>query len=244
MGQYFEEQPGAASDPGEVELAVAGRTLALATDAGVFARHEIDRGTAVLLRKAPPPPMSGTVLDLGCGYGPIACALAAQSPDAVVWAIDVNERARELATRNAADNALPNVIVVAPDDVPADVRFDAIYSNPPVRIGKDAMYALVTHWLAHLVPHQENPLQRAERRARGGRAFLVVQRHLGADSLQKRLQQEGWLTERLASSKGYRVLVVAGRITAQLSDDPSVARTGLTKRHIDPDAPPAGERAG
>jgi 16S rRNA (guanine1207-N2)-methyltransferase len=165
----------------------------------------------VLLRKAPPPPEHGSLLDLGCGYGPIACGLAAQAPDAHVWAVDVNERARALTERNARANALDNVSVVAPDEVPVGVTFDAIFSNPPVRIGKDAMHALLVVWLDRLTP--------------AGRAFLVVQRHLGADSLQQWLQREGYLTERLASSKGYRVFVVAGRI-ADLKDLRPTRRSG------------------
>ncbi len=198
MPQYFEERPETASAPDRVELRVGGETLALETDSGVFSRHRLDPGTAVLLRKAPPPPEHGTLLDLGCGYGPIACALAVQRPDAHVWAVDVNERARALTERNAAANGLTNVTVAAPDDVPGDISFDAIYSNPPVRVGKDAMHDLLATWLGRMTPE--------------GRAFLVVQRHLGADSLQQWLQREGFLTERLASSKGYRVFVVTGRI--------------------------------
>jgi len=211
MPQYFDEQPAAASDEGTVELSIAGRTLTLATDAGVFSRRRVDPGTEVLLRKAPPPPVTGTVLDLGCGYGPIACAIAVQSPDAVVWAVDVNERARELTARNALAHGLDNVRVSAPDDVPADVAFDAIFSNPPVRIGKDAMHELLERWLARLAPRDPDEHVTVPS---GGRAFLVVQRHLGADSLQQWLQREGYLSERLASRKGYRVLVVAGRFEA------------------------------
>jgi 16S rRNA (guanine1207-N2)-methyltransferase len=228
MSHYFDEQPGAASEPEQVEVTVAGRTLTLTTDTGVFSRHRVDPGTAVLLRKGPPPPLTGTILDLGCGYGPIACAMAAQAPDAQVWAIDVNERARELTAFNAAANGLGNVTVVAPDDVPAGLRFDAIFSNPPVRVGKDAMRELLARWLRRLAPSEEatetqvmdsvRAIRAASApfgqgaRGRGGRAFLVVQRHLGSDSLQDWLQHEGFLAERLASSKGYRVLVVAGRI--------------------------------
>ena len=207
MPQYFDEQPAAVPDEGAVELSVAGRTLTLATDAGVFSRRRVDPGTEVLLRKAPPPPVLGTILDLGCGYGPIACAMAVQSPDAVVWAVDVNERARELTRRNAAAHGLDNVRVAAPDEVPASVAFDAIFSNPPVRIGKDAMHELLVRWLARLTPRDPDEHGTVPT---GGRAFLVVQRHLGADSLQQWLQREGYLSERLASSKGYRVLVVAG----------------------------------
>ena len=221
MPHYFDEQPGAATDPGEVVLDVGGRTLRLATDTGVFSRSRLDPGTAVLLRKAPPPPLIGTTLDLGCGYGPIALSLAVQSPDSTVWAVDVNERARALVTENAAANAIDNVIVATPDDVPAGLTFDAIYSNPPIRIGKDALRVLLDQWLRRLTPNRADetagpPFRHGAgtpfRHGAGGRALLVVQRHLGADSLHHWLQREGFLTERLASSKGYRVLVVAGQI--------------------------------
>jgi 16S rRNA (guanine1207-N2)-methyltransferase len=225
--QYFERRPDSESDPGEITLDVAGRTLTLTTDRGVFSRHRLDPGTAVLLRKAPPPPVAGTVLDLGCGYGPIACALAAQAPESQVWAVDVNERARGLAARNAVTNGLVNITVADPDDVPPGLTFDAIFSNPPVRIGQEAMRELLEQWLRRLTPNEPaktlgsepgfGPLPGARRAhgprvGPGGRAFLVVQRHLGADSLQRWLQRQGLLTERLASSKGYRVLVVAGTL--------------------------------
>ena len=210
MGQYFEDTPTVARDPNRVELVVGDRTLSLTTDTGVFSRHRVDAGTAVLLRKAPPPPESGALLDLGCGYGPIACALAVQAPAATVWALDVNERARELTVHNAAANDLPNVVVAAPDNVPPDVRFAALYSNPPVRVGKDAMYTLVAEWLGRLEPADETKRDLLDAHG-AGHAFLVVQRHLGSDSFQQRLQGDGWVAERLASSKGYRVLAVAGR---------------------------------
>lgn len=194
MAQYFDEHPEVGSDRATVTLSVGDRLLTLATDRGVFSRGEIDAGTAVLLRKAPAPPESGRLLDLGCGYGPIALALASQSADADVWAVDVNERALDLVTENAAANELTNVTVAAPDAVPGDLTFDAIYSNPPVRIGKAALHDLLTRWLPRV--------------AQGGAAYLVVQRHLGADSLHAWLEAEGFPTSRLASSKGYRVLVV------------------------------------
>jgi 16S rRNA (guanine1207-N2)-methyltransferase len=200
MTHYFDERPSAASDPDTVALTVGDRELVLSTDAGVFSRHRLDAGTAVLLRKAPPPPLTGVALDLGCGYGPIACALAVQAPDLQVWAIDVNERARELTVRNAAAHGLTQVMVDAPDDVPETLQFDAIYSNPPVRVGKEAMHTLLDRWLHRLAPN--------------GRAFLVVQKHLGADSLQRRLQGNGFDVDRLASSKGYRVLEATPRRSA------------------------------
>ena len=193
MPHYFDESPGAPS--AEATIVVDG--LSLRTDRGVFSHGRLDAGTALLLRAAPPPPASGELLDLGCGYGAVALSLARRAPVARVWAVDVNERARALCAANAAANGVDNVTVVAPDDVPEDVRFDAIWSNPPIRIGKDLLRDLLTRWLDCLAPD--------------GRAVLVVQKHLGADSLHRWLTEQGWPTTRLASAKGYRLLDVSPR---------------------------------
>jgi 16S rRNA (guanine1207-N2)-methyltransferase len=194
MSQYFDESPRVASAEAEVAIDVGGSVLTLRTDRGVFSHGRVDPGTAVLLRSAPPPPLEGTLLDLGSGSGVLALALARLVPRATVWAVDVNERARQLTAANAAANELPNVSVADPEGVPADVRFDLIWSNPPIRIGKPALHALLSTWLRRL--------------SNDGRAVLVVQKHLGADSLQRWLIDEGWPTTRLASSRGYRVLQV------------------------------------
>jgi 16S rRNA (guanine1207-N2)-methyltransferase len=194
MSQYFDESPRVASAEAEVAIDVGGSVLTLRTDRGVFSHGRVDPGTAVLLRSAPPPPLEGTLLDLGSGSGVLALALARLVPRATVWAVDVNERARRLTAANAAANELPNVSVADPEGVPADVRFDLIWSNPPIRIGKPALHALLSTWLRRL--------------SNDGRAVLVVQKHLGADSLQRWLIDEGWPTTRLASSRGYRVLQV------------------------------------
>jgi 16S rRNA G1207 methylase RsmC len=189
---YFDEQPHVASDTEVVEVTLPGVAFTMLTDRGVFSRGHLDTGTALLLREAPAPPTSGHLLDLGCGAGPIALTLALRSPAATVWAVDVNERARELTRRNAERNGVANVRVAAPDAVPADVRFDAIWSNPPIRIGKPALHDLLTTWLGRLAP--------------GGAAVLVVQKHLGADSLQRWLTDTGHPTERIASRAGFRLL--------------------------------------
>jgi 16S rRNA (guanine1207-N2)-methyltransferase len=194
MSQYFDESPRVASAEAEVAIDVGGSVLTLRTDRGVFSHGRVDPGTAVLLRNAPPPPLEGTLLDLGSGSGVLALALARLAPRATVWAVDVNERARQLTAANAAVNDLANVAVAEPEGVPADVRFDLIWSNPPIRIGKSALHALLSTWLGRLSTE--------------GRAVLVVQKHLGADSLQRWLIDEGWPTTRLASSRGYRVLQV------------------------------------
>jgi 16S rRNA (guanine1207-N2)-methyltransferase len=194
-----------------VELSLPDCELRLTTDAGVFSADRVDAGTRLLLQEAPgPTPEMRSICDVGCGYGPIALTLAHRAPTAEVWALDVNERAVGLCAENAAANRLENIrpVVVdadgspvagSPDnmgDLPA-VRFDGIWSNPPIRIGKPALHALLTTWLDRLSPD--------------GHAWLVVQRHLGADSLADWLQQQGWATERLMSRAGYRLLEVAPR---------------------------------
>jgi len=168
--------------------------LELATDTGVFSPGRLDPGTRLLLEQSPAPPASGDLLDLGCGYGPIACVLAARSPGATVWAVDVNERALELCARNARAAGLENVRCVTPDDASVPGRLTAIWSNPPVRIGKDALHALLAEWLGRLSPD--------------GSAYLVVGRNLGADSLHRWLAGQGWPVTRLAARSGYRLLQV------------------------------------
>jgi len=197
---YFDAQPGAASAPRTVTVHLRDRQFELTSDAGVFSAEHLDSGTKILLDEAPPPPPSGTLLDIGCGYGPIAITCALRSPAAQVFAVDVNERARELTRANAATLALANVDVRAPDDVPPDVRFDAIYSNPPIRIGKAALHELLMRWLSQLADE--------------GRAFLVVQRHLGSDSLADWLNQQGLPTKRIGSKASFRLLQVHARTPA------------------------------
>jgi len=191
---YFEAEPAVASRPRAVHLRVGGLDLELQADRGVFGSRGIDLGTLTLLKEGPPPPPRGELLDLGCGYGPIAIVLARRSPEARVWAVDVNERALELARANSATAQTPNVSVAGPEGVPEEVRFDAIFSNPPVRVGKGPLHALLQQWLPRLKPD--------------GAAYLVVQRNLGSDSLARWLAEQGYRVTRLKSKKGYRILEV------------------------------------
>ena len=191
---YFEARPTTASRPRTVRLRLGDLDLELQADRGVFGSRAIDAGTMILLREAPPPPHTGDLLDLGSGYGPIALVLARRAPESQVWAVDVNERALELTRANAATAQTANVSAMPPEQVPDDLRFDAIYSNPPVRVGKAPLHDLLLTWLPRLKP--------------GGAAYLVVQRNLGSDSLAKWLGEQGFLVSRLKSKKGYRVLEV------------------------------------
>lgn len=193
-GQYFETDPSAPSRPTTVRLDLPDRSLVLRTDSGVFSATRVDPGTKYLLLDAPQPPRDGIFVDLGCGYGPIACTLAARSPRAAVWAVDVNQRALALCRDNAAALGLANVRTATPDDIPPDVVVDLLWSNPPIRIGKASLHDLLSVWLERLSPT--------------GLAVLVVQKHLGADSLQRWLTDGGWATTRLGSRTGYRLLTV------------------------------------
>jgi 16S rRNA (guanine1207-N2)-methyltransferase len=191
---YFEARPRAAHRPGLVRVVLPDVYLELATDSGVFSPGRLDPGTRFLLDQGPLPPAQGDLLDLGCGYGPVACVLATRAPTATVWAVDVNERALGLCARNAADAGLGNVRSVTPDSPDLPPAFGGIWSNPPVRIGKEPLHELLRTWLARLAP--------------GARACLVMGRNLGADSLHAWLAAQGWPVTRLAARSGYRLLQV------------------------------------
>ena len=193
-GQYFEPSPSSRSAPKEIRLDLPDLSLTLATDRGVFSPDRIDTGTKHLLLDGPMPAEAGTLVDLGCGYGPIACALARRSPAATVLAIDVNERALDLCRSNAERLGLTNVHAVSAERVAAELVIDELWSNPPIRIGKAHLHQVLGTWLGRLAPT--------------GRALLVVQKHLGADSLHRWMESEGWSVDRRSSRAGYRVLEV------------------------------------
>lgn len=210
---YFDSDPDSPSRPSTADLVLPDVHLRLHTDRGVFSPDKVDLGTRVLLESVPAPPEHGRLLDLGCGYGPIALTMASRAPQATVLGVDVNARAVALARRNAADHGLAaRFAVVAPEagltveqGPPAEAAaepaaeelqgpFDALWSNPPIRVGKAVLHGMLRTWLGRLSTE--------------GTAHLVVQRHLGADSLHKWLIGQGWLVERAASRAGFRVLAV------------------------------------
>ncbi|WP_066522101.1 class I SAM-dependent methyltransferase [Curtobacterium ammoniigenes] len=194
---YFSADPASASRPRRIEVVLAGRPLQLATDSGVFSPERLDTGTRVLLEAVPTPSSHGNLLDVGTGWGPLAIDMALRAPAATVWAIDVNARVLELAAANAVAAGAANVRVGDPESVPPDVRFQTIWSNPPIRVGKAALHRLLLEWLPRL--------------EHGGEAWLVVAKQLGADSLQQWLADTlgtGFAVSRASTAKGYRVLHV------------------------------------
>jgi 16S rRNA (guanine1207-N2)-methyltransferase len=193
---YFSAVPASAERPRRIGVTLDGAEFEFEAAGGVFSADGIDPGTGVLLDTVPPPPESGAVLDLGCGWGPIAIAMARRAPRADVWAVDVNQRALALTAANARI-ADVQVNCASPDDIPPDLAFATIWSNPPIRVGKEALHDLLARWLPRLEP--------------GGTAWLVVAKQLGADSLARWLEAEGWTVSREGSKRGYRVLAVTSR---------------------------------
>lgn len=189
---YFSADPAVPFKRESFTVDAWGHTFELASGSGVFSRGHLDHATAVLFRELEPP-VQGQFLDLGCGYGAIGLAIARAVPLATVTALDVNERALLLANENARALGLdPRFVAALPEQIPSDMTFDEIWSNPPIRIGKAALHELLLTWLPRLRPD--------------GRAVMVVGKNLGADSLQRWLGEQGWPTTRLASVKGFRVL--------------------------------------
>jgi 16S rRNA G1207 methylase RsmC len=199
---YFTARPASADERRVLPVELAGRAVEVEVAPGIFSPGGLDKGTKVLLAHVPAPRPHGDFLDLGSGWGPIALTLALRSPDAQVWAVDVNERSLELTRRNAARLGLDNVHASTPDGIPGQ-EFDLIWSNPPVRVGKAVLHDLLLTWLPRLRP--------------GGEAFLVVQRNLGSDSLQRWLADALAGTHRVdryATGSGFRVLRVVRSVTA------------------------------
>jgi len=179
-------------------MTLAGREVTLLVPSGTFSAGGLDRGTRVLLNTATAPPEEGVFVDVGCGWGPIALSLALHSPAASIWAVDVNERARQATRNNAETLGLENVRVCSPEEFPSDRGIDLIWSNPPIRIGKTALHELLTTWLGRLSPE--------------GEAWLVVAKQLGSDSLQRWINDGGagaFSAERVDTDKGFRVLKVS-----------------------------------
>lgn len=189
---YFTADPSVPFERESFTAHVWGHELSLDSGAGVFSRGHLDHATAVLLRELDAP-VQGRFLDLGCGYGVIGIAIAKAVPLSTVFGVDVNERAIVLANDNARAAGVDSRFVAClPEQLPTDLVFDEIWTNPPIRIGKESLHELLLTWLPRLAPE--------------GRMVSVVGKNLGADSLQRWLGEQGWPTTRLASAKGFRVL--------------------------------------
>lgn len=192
---YFSADPESDYKPKSIRVHLQGRDYQFQTAGGVFSPDHLDTGTAMLLEHIDEAPRSGDLLDVGCGWGPIAIALALQAPEATVWAIDVNHRSLELTRANARALGLTNIRVCLPEEVPTDLEFSGIWSNPPIRVGKAELHSILQTWLPRLASECE--------------AYLVVAKDLGADSLLKWLQSElpnEFDSQRIDTAKGFRIM--------------------------------------
>lgn len=193
---YFSSEPGTDFKPRTINVNLAGHKVSVTTSGGIFSPEHLDTGTAVLLEQIEQAPIGGDILDIGCGWGPISLALALERPLATIWAVDVNERALELTKSNAQALGLTNIRVMKPQDVPADIEFSGIWSNPPIRVGKEVLHGILKTWLPRLRIDAES--------------YLVVQKNLGADSLLRWIQHElkSHNSEKIDSAKGFRIIRV------------------------------------
>ena len=198
--QYFtDSEPASADELHLIRDRVRGFDLEMWVSDRVVSGSRIAFGSGQLRAAAPALPERGNFLDVGCGWGPLAVTMGLESPEANVWAVDVNSRALDLTARNASLNEAANVHTLHAEEAPEKLRsqgitFDVIWSNPPISIGKTALQELLNTWLSKL---------RSD-----GVAYLVVQKNLGADSLTQWLCQQGFPAEKIASKKGYRIIEV------------------------------------
>ncbi len=191
---YFSADPSAPAKLTEVEIEVGGQVLKLSASSGTFSSERLDPGTRVLLGLWELFPTDGIVLDLGCGWGPIGLSIAKLQPATEVIGVDVNQRSVELANANAKRNGLANFSACLDKDLDANLEIDHIWSNPPIRIGKENLHDLLRNYLSRLKPT--------------GDAYLVVQKQLGAESLQRWIAQQWPEREvtKVENSKGFRVI--------------------------------------
>ncbi|EPI47469.1 class I SAM-dependent methyltransferase [Gardnerella pickettii] len=198
--QYFSTNPNSLDLRRTLQVDLRGKEVSVQVSNGVFSSSKLDLGTAVLLKHAPQPPENGRFFDIGCGWGAISLALGFESPNAQIYAVDVNERALELTNINAKNAGLNNIHTYLVEDAlkeDSSKNIDLIWSNPPIRVGKDVLHNILLTWLPRLKV--------------GGAAYLVVQKNLGSDSLIPWLSKnlgEDFSVEKYASSKGYRIIEV------------------------------------
>ncbi|MFP1710871.1 class I SAM-dependent methyltransferase [Gardnerella vaginalis] len=201
--QYFSANPNSLDLRRTLHVDLRGHEVSVQVSNGVFSSSKLDLGTAVLLKHAPQPPENGRFFDIGCGWGAISLALGFESPNAQIYAVDVNERALELTDINAKNAGLNNIHTYLVEDALKELKedelkdIDLIWSNPPIRVGKDILHNILLTWLPRLKV--------------GGAAYLVVQKNLGSDSLIPWLSKnlgEDFSVEKYASSKGYRIIEV------------------------------------
>lgn len=194
MGEHYStRRPTSQRTPAEVAILVRGLPLSLRTDAGVFSRRGLDRGTELLIEALDLGPCE-LILDLGCGYGAVGIAASRLSEGGHVLLTDVNERAVRLARDNVRRNGVANAEVRAGDlyEPVAGMAFDHIACNPPIRAGRAVVDRIITEAPEHLLE--------------GGRLWLVARTRQGAGSLRERMNEAFGNAAIVKRGGGYKVL--------------------------------------
>ena len=188
---YFSASPESAHRYAEAEYVYRGETLRFLTDAGVFSRGEVDFGTDVLLR-ALPQDLAGRVLDLGCGWGAVGVSVGKKYPACALVMCDVNERALELARKNAAANGVKAETAQSDGLEQVEGPFDYILTNPPIRAGKQVIYRLFAESARKLSPE--------------GALYIVIRKQQGAESAVKYLKTIFQQVDTVDKSGGFWVI--------------------------------------
>ena len=191
---YFSERPQSKSEPKTWNYTLREKEYSFMSDVGVFSKNEVDFGTRLLIEHFEVPMISGDILDLGCGYGPIGIVLADHYQDRQIKMVDVNERALELAQGNAVKNNVSNVEVIQSDGLSklGNDSFAAIVTNPPIRAGKKIVHKLFAESKQALQPR--------------GELWVVIQKKQGAPSAKEKLVSLFGNVEVVFRSKGYFIL--------------------------------------
>ncbi|CAM3764133.1 MULTISPECIES: class I SAM-dependent methyltransferase [Paenibacillus] len=189
---YYSNQPETAHDRKELKADLRGHSLRFISDAGVFSKSGIDYGSRVLIDAMEFAP-DASVLDVGCGYGPIGLTAARLAPQGHVTMIDINSRAVELARENARHNGITNVTILESDLFAAvkDQAFDVVLTNPPIRAGKETVHTIFAEAWNHL--------------RQGGQLWVVIQKKQGAPSAKSKLEALFGQVEEVTKDKGYRI---------------------------------------
>jgi 16S rRNA (guanine1207-N2)-methyltransferase len=194
MSHYFHNDSSLDHKVKGIDLFIRNMSFRFQTDLGVFSKDSIDFGTRTLIEHIEIPDSATTVIDMGCGYGPIGIVVAKLYPSTKVYLYDVNERAVDLARKNAIENKAENVIV-APSFLfeHVSIQADVIITNPPIRAGKLTIFRLYEDAFKTLNP--------------GGLFYAVIQKKQGAPSTVVKLKEIFGHCEIVDRSKGYWVLL-------------------------------------
>lgn len=193
MAHYYDLDPSLESKERLIEFVISGRKVSLYSDNGVFSKNKLDEGSRILIETLLPLNLTGKILDLGCGYGPIGLSIGLCSPSASVTLADVNPRAVALCKKNAELLNLSDRVTCLQSDIYSNVegKFNAIISNPPIRAGKRVTYTMYKEAKEHLVS--------------GGQFYFVIRKAQGASSASQYVKEVFGNITLLARSKGYHI---------------------------------------